>query len=125
MTKVRGIRGATTASENTKNSILDATVELLEKFIDTNCIPEDDVAAAVFTTTKDLNAEFPAQAARKLGWKYVALMCAQEIDVEDAPGMCIRILILINTDKSAQDLENVYIRGAKDLRSRGIVDSVG
>ena len=81
MNKVRGIRGATTASENTKNSILDATVELLEKLIATNCIQSDDVAVAVFTTTKDLNAEFPAQAARKLGWKYVALMCAQEIDV--------------------------------------------
>mgnify|MGYP000858259562 FL=1 len=125
MNKIRGIRGATTAQENTKNSILDATIELLGKLIENNCIHADDVAAAVFTTTKDLNAEFPAQAARKLGWKYVALMCAQEIDVEDAPGMCIRILILINTDKSAQDLENVYIRGAKDLRSRGIVDSVG
>lgn len=125
MNKVRGIRGATTASENTKSSILEATVELLGKLIDTNHIQADDVAAAVFTATKDLNAEFPAQAARILGWEYVALMCAYEIDVEDSPNLCIRILILINTDKSARELENVYLRGARDLRSRGIANSVG
>lgn len=119
MTKVRGIRGATTAECNTKEAIVQATKELLEELIEANDIEADDVASAIFSTTPDLNAEFPAVAARQLGWIYVALMCGHEMAVPDAQTLCVRVLILINTDKSPQELRNVYLRGAKNLRARG------
>ena len=79
MMKVRGIRGATTAECNTKEAIVQATKELLEELIEANDIEADDVASAIFSTTPDLNAEFPAVAARQLGWIYVALMCGHEM----------------------------------------------
>ena len=125
MTKVRGVRGATTAAENTKESILEATKEMLERLIEANSIEADDVASTVFTATQDINAEFPAQAARRLGWDHVALMCAHEMAVKDAPAMCIRALVLINTDKPAKDLKNIYLRGAEHLRSRGMPGPLG
>ena len=120
MTKVRGIRGATTAERNTREAILGATKELLEKLVEANGIQVDDVAAAYFTTTQDLNTEFPAVAARQIGWKYVALMCGHEMAVPDAQSRCIRILILTNTEKSPQELCNVYLKGAVALRARGM-----
>lgn len=120
MTKVRGIRGATTAEDNSKDAILWATRELLEELIEANDIEADDVAAAIFTTTTDLNAEFPAVAARKLGWENVALLCGHEMAIPDSQARCIRILVLINTDKAPQELENRYLRGAKNLRTRGM-----
>ena len=120
MSKVRGIRGATTAESNTREDVLAAATELMERLIEANSIDADDVAAAFFTTTPDLNAEFPAAAARLMGWTYVALMGASEIDVPDAPPLCIRVLILINTDKPPQQLKNIYLRGATNLRKRGV-----
>ena len=122
MSKVRGIRGATTASANTKEAILEATKELLEKLIEANHIDHDDVAATTFTTTQDLNAEFPAVVARQMGWGHVALMCGHEMAVPDAQTRCIRVLILINTDKSPQELTNIYLRGAANLRARGMTE---
>ena len=122
MYKVRGIRGATTAAANTREAVLAATGELMERLIEANSIEADDVAAAFFTTTPDLNAEFPAAAARLMGWTHVALMGASEIDVPDAPGLCVRVLVLINTEKAARELVNVYLRGAADLRKRGTGD---
>ena len=119
MAKVRGIRGATTADSNTKESILGATRELLEQLIEANDMDPDDVASATFTTTRDLNAEFPAVAARQIGWDNVALMCGHEMDVPDGQPQCIRVMILINTDRPVQDIQNVYLRNAKGLRSRG------
>ena len=119
MSKVRGIRGATTAESNTREDVLAAATELMERLVEANSIDADDVAAAFFTTTPDLNAEFPAAAARLMGWTYVALMGASEIDVPDAPPLCIRVLILINTDKPPQQLKNIYLRGATNLRKRG------
>lgn len=120
MSKVRGIRGATTATENTRSAILEATTELLEKLTNANKIVLDDVAAAFFTTTHDLNAEFPAVAARKMGWTSVALMCGHEMQVPDGLPKCIRVLILLNTDKAPRDLVHVYLRGAIHLRDRGM-----
>ena len=97
MSKVRGIRGATTADANTKKAILGATRELLEEMVKINEIEVDDVAATIFTTTEDLNAEFPALAARQMGWNGVALMCGHEMRVPDALPSCIRVLLLVNT----------------------------
>lgn len=118
--KVRGIRGATTAGSNTKEAIVEATTELLTELVGRNDIDADDVAAVTFTATKDLNAEFPAVAARLgLGWTEVALMTAQEMQVPDGQPRTVRVMILLNTDKDPGELENVYLRDAVNLRLRG------
>lgn len=114
----RGVRGATTVESNTAEEILEATKELLTLMVDANEILVDDVAAAIFTTTTDLNAAFPAVAARvTLGWKDAALSCYHELDVPGSLQKCIRILLLINTEKRADEIKHVYIKGAKDLRA--------
>ena len=119
MTKVRGLRGATTADANTRDDILDATRELLDRLVEANDVNTDDIAAVTFSATKDLDAEFPAVAARvHMGWTNVAIMCGHEMDVPGGQERCIRVLILVNTDKSPQDLEMVYLRDAANLRSR-------
>ena len=120
MSRVRGIRGATTADANTRESILQATTELLRELVEANGIEPDDVAAAIFTTTEDLNAEFPAQAARRIGWHDVALLDGHEMNVPDAQTRCIRALLLVNTDKSPREISHVYLRGAANLRERGM-----
>ncbi|MBI2165228.1 MAG: chorismate mutase [Chloroflexi bacterium] len=116
----RGLRGATTADSNTKEAILSATRELLERLAKANQIAPEDLAAAFFTTTRDLNVEFPAVAARQMGWNGVALLCGHEMDVPDGLPGCVRVLLLVNTTKRPEELVHVYLKGAKDLRSRGI-----
>ncbi|MBI4337819.1 MAG: chorismate mutase [Chloroflexi bacterium] len=116
----RGIRGATTTTENTKEAIISATRELLDKLVQSNQLDPFDVAAALFTTTADLDAEFPALAARQMGWTSVALMCGHEMRVPDAVPKCIRVLMLVNTEKRPEELQHVYLRGAVYLRQRGI-----
>ena len=120
MTKLRGLRGATTADANTKPAIVSATSELLAELVSRNDLDLDDVAAAFFTTTRDLDAEFPAVAARLLGWTQIALMCGHEMAVPDAQPMCIRVMVLLNTDKKPDQLDNVYLRQAANLRARGV-----
>jgi len=112
----RGIRGATTADVNTPEAILDATRELLLLMIEANDLDSTDLGSVIFTTTLDLNAEFPAIAARQLGWHDVALMCGHEMAVPGALPKCIRILIHWNTPKAQTDVKHVYIRGARNLR---------
>ena len=113
----RGIRGATTADSNTRDAILEAAKELLQKMVTVNGIAIEDIACAIFTVTKDLNAEFPAAAARELGWSNVALLCGNEIDVPGSLRRCLRILLLCNTEKRAEDIVHVYVKGATDLKS--------
>ena len=123
---IRGIRGATTAEDNTPESILAATRELLVAIITANDLRPDDVASAIFTTTLDLNAEYPARAARTLGWEDVALLCAHEMDVPHGLKKCIRILIHWNTTARVDEVRHVYLRGAVGLRpDREIPDSTG
>ena len=112
----RGIRGATTVDSNTKEDILNSAKELLQKMIDANGLQPENVACAIFTTTHDLNAEFPAAAARQLGWAHPALLCAQEMNVPSSLQRCLRILILYNTEKSAEEIVHVYIKGATTLK---------
>lgn len=112
----RGIRGATTADENTRESILDATREMLQRLIDENDMREEDIASAIFSTTPDLNAEFPAVAARQLGWLNTALFCTHEMAVPGSLERCIRVLIHWNTTRRANEIRHVYIRGAQNLR---------
>jgi chorismate mutase len=112
----RGVRGATTCEANTSGSILKATRELLALMIRQNGIDSADVASAVFSTTRDLDAEFPAMAARQLGWWDVALMCVNELDVPGSLRRCIRILLHWNTDKPIEQIVHVYIKEAAKLR---------
>jgi chorismate mutase len=115
--RLRGIRGATTVSANTKEAILDATLELLTEIIDANGVRREDVASVFFSTTPDLNADFPAVAARvHMGWTEIALMCGHEMDVPGSLPMCLRILMHVNTTKAASELKFIYLRGAEALR---------
>jgi len=113
---VRGVRGASTVSQNTKEDIVQETKSLLTDMVADNGINADDIASILFTLTPDLNAEFPAVAARELGFSDVPLICAAEIPVPGALANCVRILIHWNTDKSAADIHHVYIKGAATLR---------
>ena len=112
----RGIRGATTADENTRESILEATHELLMHLIEANSLSADDIASVIFSTTPDLNAVFPAVAARELGWLHTALLCAHEMAVPGSLSKCIRVLIHWNTTRRLDEIVHVYIRGAQVLR---------
>ena len=120
MTVCRGIRGATIAEANTAQAIYAATGELLVRLVEANKIEERDVAAVYFTTTPDLNAGFPAAAARQMGWNNTALMGGTEIDVPGSLSRCIRVLILVNTDLEADQLVNVYLNGTDVLRMAGV-----
>jgi chorismate mutase len=113
----RGIRGATTVERNEREEILAATTELLELLVQQNELSAEDVASAIFTVTDDLDAAFPAQAAREMGWMNVPLLCTREIPVPGSLGKCIRILLHVNTTRSAAEMRHVYIRGAVNLRS--------
>lgn len=113
---IRGVRGATTLSENSAEAIWSATQELLQNLIDSNGIDEDDVASIMFTTTPDLTAAYPAKAARLMGWSRTALMGFAEADVVDGLRMCIRILIHWNTNKTLDEIQHVFLRGAEVLR---------
>lgn len=112
----RGIRGATTAEANTREAILAATRELLELLIAENDLHQDDITSVIFSTTPDLNAEFPAAAAREMGWLNAALLCTHEMAVPGSLGACIRVLIHWNTTRSAAEVRHAYIRGAHILR---------
>lgn len=112
----RGVRGATTVHANTRDEILTATRQMLALIIRRNEIDSEDVGSAIFTVTPDLNAEFPALAARQLGWLDVPLLCTNEIDVPGGLARCIRVLINWNTPKSQQEIFHVYIKDAVRLR---------
>jgi chorismate mutase len=112
----RGVRGATTVGANTVEAILEATKELLAAMLTANDLDVEYVASAFFTMTPDLNAEFPAIAARELGWTDVALLCGHEMNKPGSLPMCLRVLLHVNTDKPARDIRHVYLRGARVLR---------
>jgi chorismate mutase len=115
--RIRGIRGATTVDRNERDAILEATIELLGLLIEANDIQADDVASAIFSTTPDLDAEFPAVAARHhFGWTHVALSCTHEMAVPGSLPMCLRILLHVNTERTQAEVSHVYARGARVLR---------
>lgn len=112
----RGVRGATTVESNSRDEILARTRQLLALMIRLNGIEPADVASAMFSTTVDLDAEFPALAARQLGWLEVPLICTHELDVPGSLRRCIRIMIHWNTPKTQHEITHVYIRDAVKLR---------
>jgi len=113
---VRAIRGATTVENNCYDEIINETKELLVKIVEENAIDKEDIISIIFSVTKDLDAAFPAVAARELGWTSIALMCTNEIDVPGSLKKCIRVLMHINTEKRNEDLRHIYLKGAKVLR---------
>ena len=112
----RGVRGATTVKANTGEAILAATTELLGAMVEANGLDIEEVASAFFTASPDLNAEFPALAARQMGWTHVALLCGHEMNVPGSLPLCLRILLHVNTEKRASDIAHVYLHGARVLR---------
>ena len=118
---VRGIRGATTADVNTAEAITETTQELLVELTRLNDLDKDEICFAYFTTTHDLTAEFPAYAARRLGWLEVPLLCGHDMDVQlpnpRGVPMCIRILLLYNTAKPQSAMRFAYLRGAKAIKA--------
>jgi len=117
MTKIlRGLRGATTASANTSQAILEATEELIRALQTANDFRPDDVESAIFTSSPDLTAEYPARAARRLGWDTVPLLGASEVAVPDGVPRCIRLLLHLYTTKAPRELKHIYLREAAQLR---------
>jgi chorismate mutase len=112
----RGIRGATTVESNSRDEILQSTRQLLALMIRLNGIQSEDVGSAIFSITSDLNAEFPALAARQIGWIDVPLLCTYEISVPNSLPRCIRVLVNWNTTRSQREIKHVYTREAIRLR---------
>ena len=112
----RCVRGATSINENTEKAILSSTRELLTEMIEKNEIDHSKISAILFTATKDLDKVYPARAAREMGFRDIALMCMQEMNVADSLPMCIRVMIMWNTGKHLNEIIHVYLRGAKKLR---------
>jgi len=112
----RGIRGATTVEANTAEAILAATGELLARMVEANGLAPEELASALFTVTPGLDAAFPAQAARQLGWGQVPLLDALEIPVPGSLPRCVRVLLHWNTGRSQAEVRHVYLRGAAGLR---------
>jgi chorismate mutase len=115
--RVRALRGATTTTANERSAIVEATSELLEELLAANEVAADDLVSVIFTSTPDLDAEFPAAAARALGLAHVPLLCATEIGVPGAPPRCIRVLVHLYTDRDYASLRHVYRGDARGLRT--------
>jgi chorismate mutase len=121
----RAIRGATTVSSNTSEDILEATEELLRTIVTLNELPVEDAVSIIFTTTTDLNATFPAVAARNMGLDQIPLMCAHEMAVPGALDMVVRVMMHINTEKPASEIKHVYLHRARELRPEWGREPVG
>ncbi len=113
---LRGLRGATTAAANTSEAILEATAELLRALQEANGFRPDEVESAIFTSSPDLTAEYPARAARLLGWSDVPLLGAGEVAVPGGLPRCIRVLLHFYTTQAQRELKHMYLREAAKLR---------
>lgn len=113
---LRGIRGATTVNNNDRQEILSSVGELLSVLVQENGINREDIGAIIFSSTPDIDVAFPAAGARQLGWADVPLFGTQEMDCPTGVKRCIRILLLLNTERSQQEIKHIYLREAKVLR---------
>ncbi|HTW83060.1 MAG TPA: chorismate mutase [Candidatus Sulfotelmatobacter sp.] len=113
---LRGIRGATTVARDEPALILDATERLLRTIVDRNRFVPEDVGSALFTVTPDLVSEFPAAAARRMGWTLVPLLNFTEIGVPGRLQRCIRVMVHVNTELRQDEIVHVYLEGAVVLR---------
>ena len=116
----RGIRGAVTVKNNNAEEILEATRTLIQAILDKNSLSADNIAqdlvSVIFTATEDLDAVYPAVAAREMGWTNVPLLCMQEMDVAGSLRHCIRVLIHWNTARDQSEMQHIYLGGARALR---------
>jgi len=112
----RGIRGATSVQANDTDAIIAATRELLEHIIAANQVEQGDVASVIFTATPDLDAAYPAFAARQMGWIQTPLICHQDLAVNGSLPHCIRVLVLWNTSLRPEQIEHIFLRDARSLR---------
>ena len=113
---IKGVRGATTVDLNTEEALKNATIELVEKILKENNISKNDISHVIFTTTRDITCAFPAKFARiDLGWDDVAMMCYNEMDVDGALKMCLRVLVVVNCNSDFVP-KFVYLKGAQNLR---------
>ena len=113
---VRAVRGAVQVESNERTAILEGTAELVTEVMARNSLSTDQVISVIFTATADLDAEFPALAARKLGFQEVPLLCAGEIPVPGAMPRVVRLLMHVETDLPRSGVHHVYLRGAAALR---------
>ena len=113
---VRAVRGATQVRENTRDEILAGSSELITEVLSRNCLSQEALISVIFTATQDLTAEFPAYAARQLGYTDVPLLCTTEIDVPGAMPRVLRLLAHVETDKARAEVLHVYLHGAASLR---------
>ncbi|WP_227766138.1 chorismate mutase [Zhaonella formicivorans] len=113
---IRGIRGAISVEENSVTAINAATVKVLQSMITTNQIAVEDIVSVFFTATADIDAVYPAQAAREMGWVNVPMLCFQEMQVRDSLKKIIRVLLHVNTDKNQAEIIHVYLGEAQKLR---------
>ena len=116
MQRLYALRGATSVDANAPDPILDATQELILELVARNDLVPERVVSAIFTVTSDLDAEFPAVAARRLGWDRVPLLCAREIDVPGALPQVIRVLLHYYAE-DGHEARHVYLGEAKALRA--------
>ncbi|NYJ08044.1 chorismate mutase [Petropleomorpha daqingensis] len=113
---VRAIRGATQVDADDREQVLEATRELVTAVMDRNALVHDDVISILFTATPDIVSEFPALAARELGFGDVPLMCATEMNVPHALPRVLRLMAHVDVEKPREDIQHVYLRGAVALR---------
>ena len=112
----RGIRGATSVDVNDASAIMAATRELLERIVAANGLAVEELASVIFTVTSDLDAAYPARAAREMGWVSTPLLCMQDMAVKDSLSRCIRVLLHWNTDRPPEQIRHVYLGTARALR---------
>jgi chorismate mutase len=115
--RLRALRGATTLDEDTKQQVIERTGALLRTMLERNGLRGEDLVSIVFTATKDIHSEFPAAGARRIGLNDVPLLCARELDIEDAVDRCIRVLMHVYTPKPPTEMRHVYLEGARPLRT--------
>jgi chorismate mutase len=113
---VRALRGATTLEEDTEEQLAERVQALLKEMLARNDVDHEDLISIIFTATDDLRTAFPATVARGLGLGDVPLLCARELAIDGATPRCVRILMHFTTERSRQDLQHVYLEGAKGLR---------
>lgn len=114
----RGIRGAITVEQNTKDAVKSAVTELIQEIKKSNHLDETSISHVIFTLTKDINCVYPAKIAREEfpAWKYVPMMCVNEMDIENLLEKCLRVLIVVNTELEQNKIKHVYLKGAIKLR---------
>jgi len=114
--QVHALRGATTVEADQRDQITEAVVELMTALLERNGLRDSDCISVLFTATDDLTSMFPATAARTIGFDQTALLCARELSVDDATPRCLRVLVTVRSRRPKQKLEDVFLRGAANLR---------